>query len=218
MPKRPPAAAELLGITTREYILREASKLFGSRGYQGTTTRDIAAAVGVRQPSVYSHFTSKKEIAEELLRRDLTNSNDILERLAIEGGGAPVELYRYMRWQVRYVQETEYDLTGLYLGDLLNLPEFASSMALVTVYDALVASIIRRGIAERVFIDKDPIFLQASVDALVHEAIRRTSRQATPVRDLPDLTADLTVRALLTQPSRLGSVRTAANRLDGLPR
>ena len=214
MPQRPPAAAEELGISTREYILREASKLFGSRGFQGTSTRDIAAAVGVRQPSVYSHFSSKQEIAEELLHRDLTSSNVALEAIAVGGGGAPVELYRYMRWQVRYVQETDYDLTGLYLGDLLNLPEFTASRELLADYDALIASIIRRGIDEGDFLDQDPIFLQAAVDALVHEAIRRTARQSTPVAGLPDLTAELTVRALMRRQSKIASVRATANRLD----
>src|SRR5581483_2006845 len=44
---------------TRERILYEASNLFAREGYHGTTTREIAAAVGVRQPSLFYHFPSK---------------------------------------------------------------------------------------------------------------------------------------------------------------
>ncbi|MBW2493378.1 MAG: helix-turn-helix transcriptional regulator [Deltaproteobacteria bacterium] len=56
---------------TRELILREASRLFAARGYLGTSTREIAAAVGIQQPSLYNHFASKQAIAEALLDYDL---------------------------------------------------------------------------------------------------------------------------------------------------
>ena len=38
--------------STRERILLEASYLFSRWGYHNTTTRDIAVAVGIRQPSL----------------------------------------------------------------------------------------------------------------------------------------------------------------------
>ena len=56
---------------TRERILREASHLFAVRGYYGSSTRDIAAAVGIRQPSLFHHFETKQAIFEELLKYSL---------------------------------------------------------------------------------------------------------------------------------------------------
>ena len=44
----------------------EASHLFAVRGYFGTSTRDIADAVGLRQPSLFFHFPSKQAIVEQL--------------------------------------------------------------------------------------------------------------------------------------------------------
>jgi AcrR family transcriptional regulator len=55
------------GGTPREEILDAAAELFTSRGYAATSTRTIADAVGVRQASLYYHFTSKEELLEELL-------------------------------------------------------------------------------------------------------------------------------------------------------
>jgi AcrR family transcriptional regulator len=49
-------------IATRERILREASRLFATRGYYGSSTRDIAAAVGIQQPSLFHHFPHKQAI------------------------------------------------------------------------------------------------------------------------------------------------------------
>lgn len=46
----------------RTLILDEAAKLFSARGYDATSMRDIAAAVGMLPGSIYYHFPSKDEI------------------------------------------------------------------------------------------------------------------------------------------------------------
>ena len=46
----------------RERILQEAVKLFYERGFTGTTLDDIAAALGVTKPFIYTHFKSKVEL------------------------------------------------------------------------------------------------------------------------------------------------------------
>lgn len=47
---------------TKELILSESLKLFAAHGYDGVSVRDIAAKVGVKQSSLYKHFSSKKEV------------------------------------------------------------------------------------------------------------------------------------------------------------
>lgn len=46
----------------RALILDEAAKLFATRGYDATSMRDIASAVGMLPGSIYYHFPSKDEI------------------------------------------------------------------------------------------------------------------------------------------------------------
>ncbi len=200
--------------STRELILLEASRLFATRGFLGTSTRDIASAVGIRQPSVYSHFASKHEIAQELLRRDLNAGITALERLAIDGGGAAVELYRYLTWEVSHVRSTPFDLRALYLGEILDLPEFDEGRRLNADYEALLDALIERGATSGEFLDIDVAFVRRAVDAIVLETIRGAAQHTEPVPDEPDLAATFVVRALLRRPSRLASVRAAAHRAD----
>ena len=61
------------GSKTKEKILKQALKLFATKGYKATTVRDIAGAVGIKQSALYNHFKNKDEILETLIC-DLTSS------------------------------------------------------------------------------------------------------------------------------------------------
>lgn len=47
---------------TRLRIMDAAMKLFAEKGFSNTTTKDIAAALGIKDASLYNHFRSKQEI------------------------------------------------------------------------------------------------------------------------------------------------------------
>ena len=49
-------------------ILRATAELIAKQGYSATSTRDIAAAVGVEQPAIYKHFSAKSDIFAALVR------------------------------------------------------------------------------------------------------------------------------------------------------
>lgn len=53
---------------TRQDILDAALDLFAANGFFGTSTRDIARKVGVRESALYHHFPSKEAILEALLQ------------------------------------------------------------------------------------------------------------------------------------------------------
>ena len=54
---------------TPSMILDAAEQLFADHGYDGTSLRDIADAVGVRVPSLYNHFPSKADLYRAVLDR-----------------------------------------------------------------------------------------------------------------------------------------------------
>ncbi|KZL49964.1 MULTISPECIES: TetR/AcrR family transcriptional regulator [Cyanophyceae] len=57
----PPSEAQ-----TRTRILQAAQKLFASKGFDGTTTRDLAQAAGVAEGTLFRHFSNKKSILVEV--------------------------------------------------------------------------------------------------------------------------------------------------------
>ena len=61
-PQTTPAARRLPAGERRAQILREAARCFGTCGFRGTTTRDVAARVGITEAALYRYFPSKEAI------------------------------------------------------------------------------------------------------------------------------------------------------------
>ena len=68
-------------MDARTRILDEATRLFAQKGVDGTSLQDIAAAVGVKKPSLLWHFPSKEALHKSVLEHLLSRWNDALPRL-----------------------------------------------------------------------------------------------------------------------------------------
>lgn len=54
-------------MTTKERIVEEALTLFSTKGFKGTSVKNIAEAVGIKDASLYKHFKSKQEILDTIV-------------------------------------------------------------------------------------------------------------------------------------------------------
>lgn len=72
------------GQRTRQAILDAALDLFAAKGFFGTSLRDVAAAVGVRESALYNYFPGKDALFEALI---VTNHEEKSERLAALAAG-----------------------------------------------------------------------------------------------------------------------------------
>lgn len=59
----------LIPSSRREALLDQAVRMFAQQGYTGVGIEDIGAAVGIAGPSIYNHFSSKRDMLTIALQR-----------------------------------------------------------------------------------------------------------------------------------------------------
>lgn len=76
------------GEERRAQIVRTAFDLFAMNGFRGTTTRELAHAVGVSEPVLYQHFSNKRDlytaIVEHLIEQESHHFEDQLQAVLHE--------------------------------------------------------------------------------------------------------------------------------------
>ena len=104
---------------TKQRILTEALKLFAAEGYEAVSVERIAETVGIKAPSLYKHFRSKRDIFDSILRemerRDTENAEQFsLPTEAMETDpqayeGVPIGTFMdFCRKMFRYWTEDEF--------------------------------------------------------------------------------------------------------------
>ena len=76
-------------MTTKERILYEALTLFSSFGYEAVSIREIAAAVGIKESSLYNHFKGKRDILDTIITETIQRYEKTLESLRVPKTGDP---------------------------------------------------------------------------------------------------------------------------------
>ncbi len=123
----------------RGRLLREAARLFREKGYERTTVRDLAAAVGIQSGSLFHHFRSK----EEILKAVMVETIHLNTALMREAMAAESTSQGRLRALVRSELESINGQTGEAMAVLvfewrsLSAPAQQEVLALRDIYEAL---------------------------------------------------------------------------------
>jgi TetR/AcrR family transcriptional regulator len=143
----------------REAILREGMRCFAAHGFSGTTTREVAARVGITEAALYRYYPSKESLYSaiiarkiqtpplvELLADDAARRDDVavftgIARGVLERGARDPEFVRILFFTALESHELAAPLFVSHVGPLR---EF-------------VTNYVRRRIAEGAFRAIDPL-------------------------------------------------------------
>lgn len=152
-------------------ILDAAAAMFCSIGYTATSTRQIADAAGLRQPSLFHYFERKDDILAELLDRTVQPALAVLSWLDTVDREPDVVLATLLRADVANIVALPHNL-----GTLILLPESRSPrfqrfqdqrMALWHHYHGLVTASMAAGRLDA----NDPAFATNLLFGLVESVI-----------------------------------------------
>lgn len=114
---------------TREALLDAALESFSRDGFRGTSIRDLARTVGIRESSVYKHFPSKQAILDALIERADDGLAEFGARLGVDTatGFDAAEEYRGMS------EERLLGIAHAMFDFVLHDPGFAPLRRLLTI-------------------------------------------------------------------------------------
>lgn len=189
-------------------ILRAAAERIALQGYSATSTRDIAAAVGVQQPAIYRHFSAKDDILAALVRLAAERPLELIDALVVVHVPATVKLHHLLKASLDHMQALPYVLASILTTPELQQERFAEEQRLISRIDHAVIELIEAGQAEGDLRPVNSIAAASLVQALFDTL-------AVPnVVVTPDEVVEFALTALLAAPDRLSEMRCAADALE----
>lgn len=136
----------------RELILEAAKSVFGRLGYSKATLDDIAAAIGMKKPSLYYYYKSKEVLFVEAFSQEWKSRLSHIKHLAEHEQDPHERLLLYIRSSLRYYQEivTQHTISIRVLVETRATFQelFKESRAKESNY---YASVIKEGVANGTF-------------------------------------------------------------------
>jgi AcrR family transcriptional regulator len=118
----------------RQALVRASAKLFRDKGFEATTVRDIAAAVGMRSGSPFYHFANKQEILKAVMQEGLRQGLDRTVA-ALQAARTPQERFRILvRTHYGVLHDEGSEFIAVLLYEWRSLPE-AHKQDIISVKD-----------------------------------------------------------------------------------
>jgi TetR/AcrR family transcriptional regulator, cholesterol catabolism regulator len=152
---QPKASESTNSPTPREAIIDVAVRLFGEKGYNATTMRDIAKAVGILPGSLYAHIDSKETLLIEIVEKGIERFLAIDRLLAASAESPEARMRIAIREHVKVVAENpERTLVVFHQWRFLSGPNRARAIAMRRRYAKAFMKIVNEGIANGDFNSK----------------------------------------------------------------
>lgn len=143
---------------TRQDVVRAASRLFASRGYHGTSMRDLAREVGLLGSSLYSHIDSKEDLLVEVVEQGGALFQAAADRAESGGGLGAAQLAALVEGHLEVVLDhIDEARTFLYEADALDEAHRSRVLAARDRYEGAFRRVLAAGAKDGSFRpDLDP--------------------------------------------------------------
>jgi AcrR family transcriptional regulator len=210
---RPRAAGADRSEDPAEDILRAAAGLFATRGFGGTSTAQIAAAVGLRQSAIFHWFPSKDAILEALFSRGWDRSLAYFAQVDALTLPAAVKLCMCLSYDAAFVAGAEPYLKLMIVPPELHQPRFGRLLAKRRHLIACLERFIAQAIEQGDFRPVDPpraANMVLAVDEVVLDAA--ASGDAPTPEQHAALAVDFVLHALAVDRRRIATIRASLAR------
>ena len=143
-------------MDTKQRILDEALTLFSEKGYANVFVGDIAEAVGIKAPSLYKHYKSKKAIFDAIIEQMNQRFTEQTKTMNISGNDASIDASIYKSLSEDQLLKLGREFFLYYLHDDYNR-KFRKMLTLEQFHDSDLAKVY-----SKIYVD-DPLSYQGMI-------------------------------------------------------
>ncbi|NVZ26558.1 TetR/AcrR family transcriptional regulator [Pseudomonas gingeri] len=89
--------------SARGKLLQTAAHLFRNKGYERTTVRDLASAIGIQSGSIFHHFKSKDEILRAVMEETIRYNTAVMRASLAEAGSLRERVLALIRCELQSI-------------------------------------------------------------------------------------------------------------------
>jgi len=89
--------------SARGKLLQTAAHLFRNKGYERTTVRDLASAVGIQSGSIFHHFKSKDDILRAVMQETIHYNTALMRAELAEAGSVRERVLALIRCELQSI-------------------------------------------------------------------------------------------------------------------
>lgn len=89
--------------SARGKLLQMAAHLFRSKGYERTTVRDLASAIGIQSGSIFHHFKSKEEILRAVMEETIVYNTALMRSALAQAKNTRERLLALIRCELQSI-------------------------------------------------------------------------------------------------------------------
>lgn len=184
-------------ISRKEQIMNTATELFKSKGYTGTSMRDLANAVGIEAASIYSHVNSKDEILHKICfnmaHKFMYSIDDVI---AQENCSNEEKLTQAIQGHVNIITEN-INATSVFWNEwkYMTEPWLSDFSKMQIEYESKFRSIIEAGNVVGEFCVDDPIFITMAILSSLN-GLQKWRTYSMPPEDLGQSFAELFINGI----------------------
>jgi len=175
----------------KEQLMFSAARLMRENGYQGTTMRDLAAAMDIEAASLYNHVNSKEDILRELCFSMARSYTTAMEEVNDIYFNAVEKLGMAVRAHIRILTDN-LDASYVFQHEWrhLNEPSLSEFKHMRDQYEEHFRTILRHGEEEGVFNEVDNKFAVLTILASLNWVVEwyRPNGEMTPAQIADQLT------------------------------
>lgn len=131
--------------SARGRLLQEAARLFRDKGYERTTVRDLAAAVGIQSGSLFHHFKTKEEILKAVMVETIRLNTALMQAAADSADSPRGRLRALIRAELESINGQTGEAMAVLVYEWRSLSEASQAevLELREIYEGLWLSVLR---------------------------------------------------------------------------